>query len=245
MRNPHTAVLTGAAGSICGRVAADLLDAGWRVVGIDVREGADDRVDWRIADVTAPASLSAVAQDVGPVRFLVNGAGFGSRANAEVMTEEQWSSVVATCLSGTFFTAQAFHPNLKAAGGATIVNIASAAANNAIERYASYCAAKAGVVALTGVLGLEWAKDGIRVVSVSPGYIATPRQREGQKLDPNRFDTLTSRTPLGRLGTVEEIAAAIIALEGDAFGFMTGTNVLIDGGWTTDGGGAGLWAEGV
>jgi NAD(P)-dependent dehydrogenase (short-subunit alcohol dehydrogenase family) len=156
------------------------------------------------------------------------------------MTPRQWRGVVDSCLSGTFYTSQAFHGPLANRGG-TIVNIASAAGTNALELHANYCAAKAGVIALTEVLALEWAQDDIRVFAVSPGFVATPNLERGLKDMPDRRRALEERTPLQRLLTIDEIAGAIVELSSSNFAYLTGTNVVIDGGWSIDGGGSRLF----
>ena len=238
----RTAVVTGGAGAIGSAICLRLLRDGWTVHALDLRPGENADVGYIVADVTSPDAVDEVAARFDRLDLLVNGAGFGDRAPAETMTPHQWSSVVDTCLSGTFYVARAFHAALAESGG-TVVNIASAAANNPLELHANYCAAKAGVVALTEVLALEWSGHGIRVFAVSPGFVATRRQKEGLAEMPRRQSVIEARTPLGRLVEVQEIADAIVELASPTFAYLTGTNVLIDGGFSTDGGGSGLFAQ--
>ena len=236
----RTAVVTGGAGAIGSAVCRRLVGDGWATYSLDLSEGSVPDVQALVTDVTDREAVANAAKVIGPIDLLVNGAGFGDRAPAEEMTTHQWTSVVDVCLTGTFFASQAFHDALSTRGG-TIVNIASAAATNALELHANYCAAKAGVVALTEVLALEWAKDDIRVFAVSPGFVGTPKLLEGLASMPERKEELEARTPLSRLLGVDEIAGAIVDLASPTFGYLTGTNVVIDGGWSIDGGGGRLF----
>jgi NAD(P)-dependent dehydrogenase (short-subunit alcohol dehydrogenase family) len=239
-RGPQTAVITGAAGAIGGAIARQLVADGWDVVGLDLQSGEHESVNWLTVDVTESEEIIAAASTLDRCDLLVNAAGFGDRAAAEEMTPIQWDRVVDVCLTGTFYTCRSFHPLLSGSGG-VIVNIASAAATNALAMHANYCAAKAGVVALTEVLALEWAVDQIRVFAVSPGFVSTPRSKKGFAEAPHRKAGIEARTPMGRLAEIDEIAKAVIALASPDFAYLTGTNVIIDGGFSTDGGSSGLF----
>ena len=239
-RVAQTAVITGAAGAIGGAIARMLVADGWNVVGLDLQSGEHESVHWLTVDVTKSEEIIAAASTLDRCDLLINAAGFGDRAPAEEMTPFQWDRVVDVCLTGTFYTCRSFHPLLSGSGG-VIVNIASAAATNPLVMHANYCAAKAGVVALTEVLALEWAVDQIRVFAVSPGFVSTPRLKQGLASAPHRKTGLEARTPMGRLAEIDEIAKAIIALASPDFAYLTGTNVIIDGGFSTDGGSSGLF----
>jgi NAD(P)-dependent dehydrogenase (short-subunit alcohol dehydrogenase family) len=228
-------VITGAAGGIGAATAALLLADGWRVVGWDLRPGADTAVEWVEVDVGDYDSVAAAATRVDEVALLVNSAGNADRAPAAQMTREQWDRVIRVDLSGTFYCCRALHAALARSGG-VVVNLASIAGHRAFAGRANYCSAKAGITMLTQVLGLEWAEDGIRVIAVSPGFVMTPMMREsiaGGHLDP---DALTRRTPQARFAEDTELARSIVALAGDSFTFMTGSTVLVDGGWCSNGG---------
>jgi len=239
-RGPQTAVITGAAGAIGGAIARQLLADGWDVVGLDLQSGEHESVNWLTVDVTKSEEIIAAASTLDRCDLLINAAGFGDAAAAKELTPFQWDRVVDVCLTGTFYTCRSFHPLLSGSGG-VIVNIASAAATNALTMHANYCAAKAGVLALTEVLALEWAADQIRVFAVSPGFVSTPKQRKGLTEAPNRKAEIEARTPMGRLAEIDEIAKAVIALASPDFAYLTGTNVIIDGGFSTDGGSSGLF----
>lgn len=230
----QSAVITGAASGI-GRACADLLLAnGWSVTGWDLDQGDLD-IAWEQVDVSSLRAVEEAASAVERLDLLVNCAGIADRAPAAEMTERQWERVIAVDLSGTFYCCRALHGAL-AAGGGTIVNLASIAGHRSFAGRANYCAAKAGVVALTEVLGQEWAPDGIRVIAVSPGYVMTSMMRAGVERGQIDIEAVHGRTPQQRAASVEEIAGSIVALAGEPFSFMTGTTVIIDGGWVANGG---------
>ena len=229
------AVVTGAASGIGAACARLLVADGWTVIGWDLTAGSSNEVRWRVVDVSDPEAVRAAADEIPNVGLLINSAGISDRAWAVDMRPDQWSRVLAVDLSGTFFACQALHAALHRGSG-TIVNIASIAGHRSFAGRANYCAAKAGVVALTEVLGLEWAVDGIRVVAVSPGFVATEMARAGMDDGWTSEAAITSRTPMARLADVDEIARAIVVLGGSVFSFATGTTVVIDGGWCANGG---------
>jgi NAD(P)-dependent dehydrogenase (short-subunit alcohol dehydrogenase family) len=231
----RTAVVTGAASGIGAATVTVLQAEGWRVVGWDLQAGSNPDVEWVEVDVGDYASVAAAAERLEVVGLLVNSAGNADRAPAAQMTAEQWDRVIRVDLTGTFYCCRALHAALAHSGG-VVVNLASIAGHRAFAGRANYCSAKAGITMLTQVLGLEWAADGIRVVAVSPGFVMTPMMRQsvaGGHLD---MDALTSRTPQARFADDVELARSIVALARDDFSFMTGSTVLIDGGWCANGG---------
>jgi NAD(P)-dependent dehydrogenase (short-subunit alcohol dehydrogenase family) len=231
----RVAVVTGASSGIGAACTERLLGDGWVVHGWDLRAAVDERVHSTIVDVSDPDALRATAGHLSSVDLLVNAAGISDRAPAAEMRPEQWRRVIDVDLSGTFYACQALYPALREAGG-VIVNVASIAGHRSFAGRVNYCAAKAGVVALTEVLGLEWAQDGVRVLGVSPGFVATDMVRAGIEGGWVSQEAITSRTPMGRLAGPEEIAALIVALAGEAFSYATGTTIVADGGWLANGG---------
>lgn len=237
MPSPH-AVVTGAAGAI-GSACVRLLDKqGWEITGIDIADPppGHDYVAWYQADVRDRAGLGMIAEQTGPVQLLINGAGFGDRAPASEMSTHQWESVLSVCLTGTFYSSQAFYPNLCEAQGAVVLNIASLAAQRSCALHANYCAAKAGVESLTQVLALEWAAQNIRVIAVSPGVVNTPIVRKNMPVGSEREQAIIGMTPLGRLFGPEELARLILAYCSDDFAHVTGATLVADGGFATSGG---------
>jgi NAD(P)-dependent dehydrogenase (short-subunit alcohol dehydrogenase family) len=229
------AVITGASGGIGQALVEHLKRDDWMIIGWDLQPGDDPDVTWAEVDVGDVESVRAAAATVPVASLLVNCAGISDRAPAAAMRPEQWERVVRVDLTGTFYCCQALYPAI-VRGKGTVVNLASIAAHRSFVGRANYCAAKAGVVALTEVLGLEWASEGIRVVAISPGYVATPMMDAGIAAGQIDVELMLGRTPQKRAATPQEIAAAIVALAGSEFAFMTGQTAIVDGGWCANGG---------
>jgi NAD(P)-dependent dehydrogenase (short-subunit alcohol dehydrogenase family) len=228
-------VVTGAASGIGAACADELLREQWNVVAWDLTVGRDPRITWRKVNVADSENVRDAASEVTDVQLLINCAGISDRAPAATMHPQQWRRVIDVDLTGTFFCCQALHSQLSRNGG-VIVNLASMAGHRAFGGRANYCAAKAGVVALTEVLALEWASDGIRVIAVSPGYVMSPMMRHGIEAGEIDEAALMARIPQKRYATPSEMAAAIVALAGSPFAYMTGASAIIDGGWCANGG---------
>jgi 2-deoxy-D-gluconate 3-dehydrogenase len=168
----------------------------------------------------------------GRLDILVNNAGINVAKPALDVTEEDWDRVLDVDLKGVFFTAQAVARRaLIPQGSGKIVNIASQ--NGVIGYYnrAAYCAAKAGVVNLTRVLAIEWAKHKINVNAVGPTFVDTPLTRPHFQ-NPEFRDDVMRRIPLGRLGVPEDVVGAVVFLASAAADLITGHTLLVDGGWT-------------
>jgi NAD(P)-dependent dehydrogenase (short-subunit alcohol dehydrogenase family) len=231
----RVAIVTGASSGIGAATARQLLLEGWRVTGWDLVPSPVEGVRSQHVDVADPASVRAAAADVPSLDLLVNAAGISERAPAAEMTVDQWRRVLDVDLSGSFWCAQALHPALREAHG-VVVSIASIAAHRSFAGRVNYCVAKAGIVAMTEVLGQEWAKDGIRVLAISPGYVATEMVKAAIAGGWVSEAAVRSRTPMDRLAEPEEIARSIVALASPAFSYATGTTVVVDGGWLAQGG---------
>ena len=183
-------------------------------------------------------AVASVIDQLGRIDVLVNNAGRHRLARFLEQDQPDWDDLIGRNLSGTFFFAQAAAKHMIAARGGHIVNVASKMATSTAPSNAAYCAAKAGIVALTQVLAAEWARHGIRVNCVAPGVLATAAAQ--QMIDElGGGDVLrrclVARTPIGRLGDVEEIAAAIAFVASGEADFLTGSTLMIDGGWTSYG----------
>jgi NAD(P)-dependent dehydrogenase (short-subunit alcohol dehydrogenase family) len=227
-------VVTGGMQGIGAAIAEAFSALGDRVAILDVQEDAPYVCD--VGDRAAvEQAVAAVESDLGPVKVLVNNAGINPIGPSETFPEELWRRSMSVMLDGVFFCAQSAGARMLDRGRGSIVNIASINATEAFPQRAAYCAAKAGVKALTEVLAVEWADRGVRVNAIAPGIVKTPlvaKVIEEGLVDEGLY---VRRTPVGRLGRPEEIAHAAIFLASDESGFITGTTLVVDGGWSAFG----------
>jgi 2-deoxy-D-gluconate 3-dehydrogenase len=218
----------GAAVACCARseqieaTAEEIRKTGGRAQGfvLDVTRGAD--IEARVSEIGAA---------LGPVDVLVNNAGITLEKKSVDVTDEEWDRVVATNLTSMFRLARAVAPGMMALGRGKIINIGSMYGRIGVPRYAAYCASKAAVEALTRSLAVEWARHGIQVNCLAPGYINTDIPREAMA-DEHRRALLLSRVPARRIGEPEEIGPLAVYLASSASDFMTGQTVRLDGGQT-------------
>jgi 2-deoxy-D-gluconate 3-dehydrogenase len=237
------AVVTGAASGIGYTVANHLAERGARIVGVDVNE----RVGELIADLpgsghrgivknlTDPAAateaITETVEHVGVPHILINSAGVALLDPAVDVTPNRWQLTLDVNLSGTFYMAQAAGRVMLEAGYGRIINLASQAAVIGLDQHAAYCASKAAVIGLTHVLSLEWARHGITVNAVSPTVVETPLGKAAWAGE--KGEKAKAAIPVGRFAQPEEVAALIAFLAGDDAAMITGSNYLIDGGFTT------------
>lgn len=186
----------------------------------------------------APAVRTAVdraAQWLGGVDALVNSAGIDALKSLETTSDEEWARVLAVNLTGPMLVCRAALPHLRAAGGGSIVNIASGAGLRPLPNRTAYCASKAAVIMFGKSLAIETAADGIRVNAVCPGAIDTPLFRSSYENvdDPERaLAEIRERYALGRIAAPEEVAEAVLYLSGPGASYITGTALAVDGGRT-------------
>ena len=152
---------------------------------------------------------------------------------AEEMTYEQWKKVIDINLSGVFLTAQAAGKVMLKQGSGSIINTASMSAHivNVPQPQCAYNASKAGVIQLTKSLAIEWAKRGVRVNSISPGYIGTELTLSSPSLKP-LIEQWNAMAPMGRMGRPEELQSICVYLAGDTSSFTTGSDFVVDGAFT-------------
>ena len=194
--------------------------------------------DFIQTDVTDSSSVRAMVEAVvakhGRIDCLVNNAGICRNTPSEDVTDEEWRLVMSIDLDGVFYGCREVAKVMLKQGSGTIVNIGSMSGiiSNRPQPQSAYNAAKAGVIHLTKSLAGEWASRGIRVNCISPGYIGTPMTKLGLET-PEWRETWLSSTPMGRLGEPVEVASVAVFLASAASSFMTGSNVVVDGGYTS------------
>ena len=185
-------------------------------------------------DVADEASVLALERSViarfGKLDILINNAGINIRKNVPEFTLEEWNSVVATNLTSAFLMCRSFVPHMKARRYGRIVNLCSTMSHVSLPMRAAYSASKTGLLGFTRALALELTHDGITVNGISPGPFLT--EMNAALLEtPEVTKAFLARVPMGRWGKMEEIGALALFLCSEAAGYITGTDVLIDGGW--------------
>ena len=245
----RTALVTGGGRGIGLACVEGLAEAGAKVIIADrdeklaeegravmKKKGYDPEIV--IMDVTDPARVTKVADETvkrhGKIDILVNNAGIArSETPAETVTDEHWLNVLDVNLNGTFWCCRAFGNHMLEAKSGAIVNVGSMSGFivNKPQEQCYYNASKAAVHHLTKSLAAEWGSRGVRVNAVAPTYIATPLNAF-VKSNPRMYEAWIGGTPMGRLGEVEEIASVVLFLASDAASLMTGSIVLVDGGYT-------------
>jgi NAD(P)-dependent dehydrogenase (short-subunit alcohol dehydrogenase family) len=245
----RVALVTGAGRGIGREIARTLSEAGADVVAVGqtaqaVEEAAAD-VNQRgrrslavVADVAQSSQVDAAVEraltEFGRIDILVNAAGIARHSPSEETSDDDWRRIIEVNLDGTYFCCRAVGRHMLERGSGAIVNIASMSGSivNVPQPQAAYNASKAGVIQLTRSLASEWASRGVRVNSVSPGYIATAMTELGLKPHPDWRETWLAMTPMGRLGRPIDVAYAVWYLASDAAAFATGTDLIVDGGYT-------------
>ena len=229
-----TAVVTGGSRGIGKAIALELGRAGASVV-VGYRSGGEEaeavaaEIQGRAvqADVADPEQAKSLVDEAGDVDILVNNAGLTRDGLVARMPDEDWRAVVETNLSGTFFTCRAAARGMMRRRGGAIVNITSVVGLRGNPGQTNYSASKAGIIGLTKALARELGSRGVRANAVAPGYITT---RLTDMISEEMRQLMLTNTPLGRLGSPEEIAGAVRFLCSDEASFITGEVLLVDGG---------------
>ena len=224
------ALVTGAGSGIGAAVARRLADEGFDVTVADLNPHAVAKELGATAVVLDVRDEASVSPAMDGLDLLVNVAGIGSTTNAPDTPLEVWENVFAVNARGTFLCCKHAIPGMRQRGGGAIVNIASIAALVGLRNRIAYSASKGAVVALTRALAVDHVADGIRVNAVCPGTVDSPWVRRLVEEAGESLDDLEARQPMGRLGTPEEIADAVLYLA--TAEFVTGTILTIDGGMT-------------
>jgi gluconate 5-dehydrogenase len=189
-----------------------------------------------VTDVSKEDSIAALCSGVldsyGRIDVLINNAGINPwYKNAEDTSLSEWQEIIGTNLTGVFLACKYAGRAMIAAGQGAIVNISSIAGRVGLPRSTAYCAAKGGVELLTRELAYEWAKKGVRVNAVAPGFVETDLT-QGLSQHPFLGKRISERTPMGRFGHINEIAGACLFLASPAASYITGCSIAVDGGWT-------------
>ena len=240
------AVVTGASRGLGRQIAKKLAEAGVRVALVSRNLNALQQVAQEIqseggeafpfeCDVRKEESVDRLRERVihhfGRVHILVNNAGINIRKPLTEFPVAQWRDVLETNLYGAFLMCKAFVPYMRGQGYGRIINMTSILSHVALPGRTAYAASKAGLLGFTKALALELAADKITVNAVSPGPIATEMNAPIIQ-DPQLNKQFVSRIPLGRWGREEEVASLVLYLCRPEAEFITGTDILIDGGWT-------------
>lgn len=234
-----TVAITGAAGGIGRALANRFAEAGARLALIDKIDASDMAAelggDHRAysLDLTDAAAIDRVIRDVGAtmgIDILINNAGYGTIALTEDQTVEEWDRTHAINLRAPWLVSKAAFPWLKSSGHGRIVNIASQAGIVAIEEHAAYGSSKAGLIGLTKVMALEWARHGITVNAISPTVVETPMALVGWAGE--KGERAKREIPVGRFARPEEIAHAALFLCSEGAAIINGENLVADGGYT-------------
>lgn len=237
------AMITGGAAGIGYAIASRFISQGCRVVLLDRSESVRDvarhlgpvsQVLGLRADVTSsPAVEQAIGETLhhfGALDILVNSAGIVMLDPAEALSEAAWNATLAVNLTGVFLMSQIAGRHFLQQKGGTIINLASQAGVVALPGHLAYCASKAGVIGLTQVLALEWGPHNVRVNAISPTVVLTELGRKAWS--GTVAEEMLQKIPLRRFAQPEDVAAAALYLASDAANMITGTNLVIDGGYT-------------
>ena len=240
------AVVTGASKGLGKQMAEALAEAGATVALVarsgDLLEGVQAEITARggkaytfVGDVSKEEDVASLAGEIrrqaGVPDILINNAGINIRRLLHEYTMEEWRRVMSINVDGPFLCARAFVPGMIEKKFGRIINVASTMAHVSLPQRAAYSGSKFAVLGMTKALALELAPYNITANAISPGPFATEIARIVMQ-DPVQLASFNAKIPLGRWGKLEEIGALAVFLSSDASGFITGTDIVIDGGWT-------------
>jgi NAD(P)-dependent dehydrogenase (short-subunit alcohol dehydrogenase family) len=238
------AVVIGGTGELCGAIAEGFAaagaavalvgrDAGKARVRLDRIAAAGGRAAFFPCDTTSKAGLLALLAEVvtqlGPVDVLVNGAGVNSPTPFFDISEAEFDKIITVNLKGLVLASQIFGKHMVDRGSGSIINLGSASGLNPLSRVFTYSASKAAVHNLSKNLAREWAVQGVRVNILVPGFF--PAEQNRKVLNPERIATIMAKTPMKRFGEAGELIGAALLLASDAGSFITGTELVVDGGF--------------
>ena len=245
--NGKVAAVTGAGGHLCGEMVKAYARAGCKVAILDLRlekakkiekeineEGFLDTISLEI-DVSHKSNfesiLNKIVDKLGNIDIFVNGAGINGSTPFIDITEKEWDSIMDSQIKGTFFGCQVIGEHMLKNGKGSIINISSASAGPPLSKAFTYSVAKAGIKNLTQNLAREWGTKGVRVNAIRPGFFPTDWNLKNF-IDDKRKKEILGHTPMHRFGNPDELTGAILWLSSDAAGFVTGSEVSVDGGFS-------------
>jgi 2-deoxy-D-gluconate 3-dehydrogenase len=243
----RVALITGGNGGIGFAMAKGLAAANARVIltGRDTAKGSaaaallGKKAIFLTADITDPEAIHGLIEESeaieGRLDILVNNAGTSVRRQPEALSLTDWHTVMNTNLTSIFLCCQAVLPAMQRAGGGKIINIGSMLSIFGTSFGAAYAASKGGVVQLTRALATAWAKDGIQVNAVLPGWVETALTDRARAEVDGLYERVLSRTPAGRWGRPEDLSGVAVFLASAASDFVTGTAIPVDGGFSVQG----------
>ncbi len=243
----RTAIVTGAAAGIGRAIARRFAAEGAAVLAVDRNAAGLERVvaaiaaeggrtHRRVEDVSEPGApdriVAACLQAFGRIDVLVNNAGIGGSHEVLETSEEEWARILDVDLTSVFRLSRAALGAMRRQGSGRIINVASVFGTTAFPGAASYSAAKAGVIALTRSMAVDYAPAGVTVNAIAPGLILTDLTRDRLARDARYRALMLEATPLGRPGTPEDVAGAALFLASGDADFVTGHVLTVDGGWS-------------
>ena len=238
------AVVIGGTGVLCGEMAEGLASAGATValVGRDAAKAqarmekiskGGGKSEFFACDTTSKAGLQQLLKDVlaklGRVDILINGAGVNSPTPFFDIAEDEFDKIITVNLKGLVLSCQVFARHMIEHGGGSIINLGSASGLTPLSRVFTYSASKAAVHNLSKNLAREWATSGVRVNVLVPGFF--PAEQNRKVLNPERVAQIMGKTPMKRFGEAHELVGATLLLASDAGSFITGAEIVVDGGF--------------
>jgi len=241
-----TAVVIGGTGELCGAMAEGMAAAGAKVVlvGRDTAKAEKriaaitalgGQVSFEPCEVTSRSALEDLARRVsgqhGKIDILVNGAGINSPTPFLEISDEEMDRIIAINLKSVMVSCQVFGKLMLASGGGSIINLGSMSGIVPLSRVFTYSATKAAVHNLSKNLAREWGAQGVRVNTLVPGFF--PAEQNRKVLTPERIASIMGHTPMKRFGEARELVGATLLLASDAGSFITGTELVVDGGFAS------------
>ena len=239
-------VVIGAGGHLCSEMARGFANAGCAVILLDANISGAEDVESEIRDDGDRAlalkmdvsqkqdfecCLKKILNEFDRVDILINGAGINAPTPFLEITEEEWDHILAVNLKGTLFGCQVFGRQMLKQGSGSIINISSASAGPPLSKAFTYSVSKAGISNLTQNLAREWATQGVRVNALRPGFFPTDWNKE-HFITPEREQAILGHTPMTRYGKPNELVGAVLWLASDAASFVTGAEIVVDGGFS-------------